>query len=136
MIEFRRNKKVKAGLNIAPLIDMVFLLLVFFMLSSHFISQPGIKITLPEAQTAKLHEEDIVVFIGEDSLIYLDGRELGFEELFAGLKDKFEAGGKRSVVIRADEKINLGLAVKIMDIARRAEAENLVISSRIENVER
>ncbi len=135
-MEFERSRKVKTGLNIAPLIDMVFLLLIFFMLTSHFVSHPGIKITLPEAETAKPHEEDIVVFMGEDNLIYLDGREIAFEGLLAGLKGKFEAGGSRSVIIRADEKINLGLAVKVMDIARLAEAENLVISARMEDVER
>ncbi|MBT9146888.1 MAG: Biopolymer transport protein ExbD [Syntrophomonadaceae bacterium] len=130
-MEFEGRKKVITHLNIAPLIDIVFLLLIFFMLSSHFVTQPGIKITLPTAVTAKVQpEEDVIISITSDGNLYLNGEEVSLENLLDELRIKVVAVKKKTVIIKADERIDLGLAVKIMDIARQAEAEGLVISAK------
>jgi len=132
-MEFERRKKVSTQLNIAPLIDVVFLLLIFFMLSSHFVTQPGIKITLPTAVTAKLHlEENIIIFITKDNVLYLNNEKITVDNLLDKLRLKLREAKKKSVIIKADEKIDLGLAVKVMDIAKQAEAEGLVISTKVE----
>ena len=131
-MEFEGRKKIKDTLNIAPLIDIVFLLLIFFMLSSHFVTQPGLKITLPTAVTAKLHsEEDIIVFITEDNKLILNGKEVVLDKLRAELEIKLDKAGKKTVVIKADAKVDLGLAVKVMDRAKQAKAEGLVISTKV-----
>ncbi|MBA7677133.1 Tol-Pal system protein TolR [subsurface metagenome] len=137
-MEFEGRRRVSTRLNIAPLIDVVFLLLIFFMLSSHFVTQPGIKITLPSAATAKLHpEEDIIISITEDSNLYLNEKLVTLENLLKQLKMEIVKTEKKTVIIKADEKINLGLAVKVMDLARQAEAERLIISTKLEeNVKR
>ena len=132
-MEFGGRKRVSTHLNIAPLIDVVFLLLIFFMLSSHFVTQPGIKLTLPTAITGELHpEEDIIISVTGDNDLYLNGEKVSLEELLDGLGEKVQEAEKKTVVIKADEKIDLGLAVRVMDIARRAEAENVVISTKVE----
>lgn len=134
VMEFNRRKKVYTYLNIAPLIDIVFLLLIFFMLSSHFVTQPGIRITLPTAVAAKLHPgEDIIIYITENNNLYLNEEKVTLANLLDKLRTKVDKAEKRTVIIRADEKISLGLAVKVMDIARQAEVEGLVISTRIEH---
>ena len=118
-------------MNIAPLIDVVFLLLIFFMLSSHFVAEPGIKIALPVSATAlPQHEKDIIIFIKEDGTLYLDGDRVSAEELPDKLKSKVENSAKKTVVVKADEKIDLGLAVRVMDVARQAGSESLVISAK------
>ena len=133
-MEFERAKRIRIHLDIAPLIDIVLLLLIFFMLTSNFIMQPGIKITLPKAKTSKPQEEEnIVVFITEDNKIYLNDREINIGELREALEKKLKTAEKKIVILKADEKINLGLAVKVMDIAKEAKAENLVISTEIEH---
>ena len=134
-MEFERRKKVSTQLNIAPLIDVVFQLLIFFMLTAHFVTQPGIKITLPTAATSKLHpEEEIIIFITKDNFLYLNNEEVTLNELLDKLKSALIETKKRTktVIIKADEKINLGLAVKVMDIARQAGVEGLVISTKTE----
>lgn len=132
-MEFEGRKKVDTHLNIAPLIDIVFLLLIFFMLSSHFVTQPGIKIALPTASTAKIHlEEDIVISITRDNNLYLNEEEIALDNLLAKLRVELGEAKKKTVIIKADEKIDLGLAVKVMDIAKQAEAEGLVISTKTE----
>lgn len=132
-MEFEGRKRIRMHLDIAPLIDIVFLLLIFFMLTANFIMQPGIKITLPTAKTAQpQEEEDIVVFISQENDIYLNERKISIEELKDALEEKLEVSQKKSVILKADEKINLGLAVKVMDIAKQAEAKGLVISTKVE----
>ena len=137
-MEFEGRRRISTHLNIAPLIDVVFLLLIFFMLSSHFVTQPGIKITLPSAITARLHpEEDIIISITEDSNLYLNAKRVTLENLLEQLKIEITKTGKDTVIIKADEKIDLGLAVKVMDIAKQADAQRLIISTRLkENVKR
>ncbi len=76
-MEFEGRKKVSTQLNIAPLIDVVFQLLIFFALISHFVTQSGIKITLPTATTAKLPaEENIIVSITQDNNLYLNEEKI------------------------------------------------------------
>ncbi|MFA5149846.1 MAG: biopolymer transporter ExbD [Candidatus Omnitrophota bacterium] len=132
-MEFERRKKISTDLNIAPLIDVVFLLLIFFMLTANFIIQPGIKLVLPSAAYSKLHQdENIVIFITKDNDLYLNETNIALESLLEELKPRVYAAKKKIVVIKADEKINLGLAVKVMDIAKQANAEGVVISTAIE----
>ncbi|MEW6618894.1 MAG: biopolymer transporter ExbD [bacterium] len=128
-MEFERRKRISQHLDIAPLIDIVFLLLIFFMLTANFIMQPGIKITLPQAKTSQPQEERIVVFIGENSQIYLNEKQVDISLLEDALKLKLQEVQKKTVVIKADKKIDLGLAVKVMDIAKGAGADALTIST-------
>ena len=134
MVEFERRKKIRAHLDIAPLIDIVFLLLIFFMLTAHFVVVPGIEITLPAAETAlPYEEEDIVIFITRDNIIYFNNQQICIDKLKAALIERLEVSQEKIVILRADERIDLGLAVQVMDIARQAEAEGLVISTKVEH---
>ena len=135
-MEFVGRKKVVPTMNIAPLIDVVFLLLIFFMLSSHFVTEPGIKITLPVSATAApQREKETVVFIAEDNTLYLDGKQVEMNNLVDKLKDKVAQAEKKTVIIKADKKVDLGLAVQVMDIAKQAEASGLIISTRQEDAD-
>ena len=130
-MEFEGRKRIRMHLDIAPLIDIVFLLLIFFMLTAHFITQPGIEITLPAAKTATMEEvEDIIIFISREDEVFLNDKQIDIEALGPALEAKLEVSQKKTVILKADEKINLGLAVKVMDIARQAHAEGLVISTK------
>ncbi len=136
-MEFEGRKKISTDLNIAPLIDVVFQLLLFFMLTANFITQPGIKLVLPSAVTSKPHQDDsITVFITEGNELYLNEARVSLDELLEKLKPKILSAKKKAVVIKADEKINLGLAVKVMDIAKQADAEGVVISTKPEDAKR
>lgn len=136
-MEFEGRKKISTDLNIAPLIDVVFQLLLFFMLTANFVTPTGIKLALPSAVSSKPHQDEgIVVFITGDNELYLNQAKVSLEGLLAELKPRILADKKKTVVIKADEKINLGLAVKVMDIAKQANAEGVVISTRPEDAER
>jgi len=128
----RRN--IQINLQIAPLIDIIFNLLLFFMLTYQITRDPGIKITLPQAHTAKLQDEEkIIVFVNKNNEIFLNEKKTSIDELKSELEKRLKLSQKKTVILKADEKINLGLAVKVMDIAKQANAEGIVISSRIEH---
>lgn len=129
-MEFEGRKKISTDINIAPLIDVIFQLLLFFMLAGNFVTDPGIKLALPPAVSSKHHEdENIVVSITRNNDLYLNDTKLNLESLLKELKPRVVAAKNKTVVIKADEKINLGLAVKIMDIAKQAESEAVIIST-------
>lgn len=131
-MEFERRKKSAVGLNMTPLIDMVFLLLIFFVLSSHFISEKGFKIKLPKAVRAESNKnENVVVFVRADGSIIVDNQTVAIDRLEWKLAGCLDRTTSKTVVIKADENVNLKLAVRIMDIAKAANAGGLVISTQV-----
>ena len=130
-MEFEARKKVATEMNIAPLIDVVFLLLLFFMLSSHFVIDPGIKISLPASVTAVTQQDtDVIIFIAEDNSLHFEGKAITEDALPRALRAKLESARKKTVIIKADEKVDLGLAIRVMDIAKEAGGDSLVISTK------
>lgn len=137
MIEFEEHKKIDTHLNIAPLIDVVFQLLIFFALSSQFVvHNRGIKVNLPTAlNTNAKTNQNIVIFITQENNLYLDQEQVSLDTLPEKLKIKMFGLKKKTVVINADEKVNLGLAVQVMDIARQSGSDELTISAKEKDVQ-
>lgn len=130
--KIRRLELEKGRLDIAPLIDVVFQLLIFFMLTSSFIFQPGIKINLPKAVTSEvLHEYNIVITITSQNLIYLENKAITSNELTKKL-EKEVAPGKKPVLIKADRKASLGRVVEVWDICRASGISQVNIATNPE----
>jgi len=132
-MEFRRPPPQEIRLKITPLIDMVFLLLIFFLLTSSFVLQEGIKIDLPSAKSSEIQQEkEIVISITKDNEIYLNQRQVDLETLSQGLVEIIKEDPNKPVVIRADKGIILEMAVKVLDIVRLSGTKRIVISTKIE----
>lgn len=128
---FKRTQEIETHLEMTPLIDTVFLLLIFFMLTSTFIVQPGIKIKLPLAKTAGSQtKKDLVITITQDNLIYLNGKKINIKNLPQKLKMEKEVSRKDLLIIKADKQVRHGKVVEIMDIAREAGMEKLAIATK------
>lgn len=113
----RRTSIRKGELDIAPLIDVVFLLLIFFMLTSNFVFQPGIKVSLPKAITSEvISSENIVVTVTGQDLLFLNEKPITINELVAKLKE--DTGGSKSLLLKADTSASLGRVVEIWDLCR------------------
>ncbi len=119
-MKFKRHTELDHGLkpiDIAPLIDVVFQLLMFFMLTSSFVMQPGIKVNLPRALTSEVVKyENVEVVISSENVIYTNGKVLTIQELKALLKQT--AGAKGSILIKADRRASLGRIVEVWDMCR------------------
>ena len=115
----RRERKIKAEFNMTPLIDMVFNLLIFFLLTSSYVFQPGIKINLPKAVTSEvLKEEPLVITVTSEDAIYLNDKIATVQELISKLKKVSKEKG--TLLIKADKKASVGRVVEIWDMCREA----------------
>jgi len=130
-MRFKRHIKLERTLrtiDIAPLIDVVFLLLIFFMLTSSFIFQPGIRVNLPRAITSDmLSEENAIITITAENLIYYNQRLVTLKELSAVLKKA--ASSRLPVLIKADKKTALGRIVVVWDLCRQEGVSQVNIAT-------
>ncbi len=117
-VTFKSRLQIKRRtMELTPLIDVVFLLLIFFMLTSSFISQPGIKINLPKALTGQLLQKNtLVLTITEDNRIYFNNKRILFKELKDKLKDVDRK--EQTLLIKADKQASLGRIVEVWDLCR------------------
>ena len=117
-ITFKRHIHLKRGtIDMAPLIDVVFLLLIFFMLTSSFVSQPGIKVKLPRALTGQvLQRNTVVLTITKNNQMYLNNKKLTFDDLKSELKQIDKE--RQTLLIKADEKAPIGRIVEVWDLCR------------------
>ena len=118
----------KGRLDITPLIDVVFLLLIFFMLTSSYIFQPGIRVNLPKAVTSEvLHKELLIVTITEEGGVFINERPISGDELVSRIT--IAARDDQPILIRADKKADLGKVIEIWDICRQVDVRQINIAT-------
>ncbi len=122
----RRSSMV---LNLTPLIDIVFLLLIFFMLTSRFIEEQQIPVDLPDARISGETRDDafVQVTLTPDGRILVAGEEVPLEALEQRLRQALKTDGRRFVRLRGDEGARFGLGVQVIDAARNAGAASVDI---------
>ena len=133
-MRFKKHMELEHGLkqiDIAPLIDMVFQLLIFFMLTSSFVMQPGIKVNLPRAVTSEVVKyENIEVVLSGENIIYLNNKVVTTQELKGLLKDASKR--KQAILIKADKRASLGRVVEVWDMCRDLEITQINIATNQE----
>lgn len=129
-MRFKRHLKIEKGmLDLTPLVNVFFLLLIFFVFTSSFIFQPGIKVNLPKAVTSEVApQENVVIIIAKDDKIYLSDREITEDELLSSLR--IIAKEKTPLLIKADSRSSLGRIVEIWDMCRREGISQVNIATR------
>ena len=104
--------------DVAPMIDVVFQQLIYFMLTSSFVMSPGIRITLPKAATSeRLSVSNVVITLTKDHVIYWDEEIVTLKEL---RKKLAAAGGSKPVLIRADRHAYVDRLIELWDLCRDA----------------
>ena len=131
-MKFRRSLQAEASavIDMVPLVNCIFLLLIFFLATSNFISQPGIKINLPKAITSEVVQENtIVIAVTSDNRFYLNDTPVTLMEL----KNKLEkASHSEHVLIKADRDVTLSKVVNIWDFCRAIGIEQVNIATNQE----
>jgi biopolymer transport protein ExbD len=126
----RRKARYQIQMPMTSLIDIVFLLLIYFLLTTNFMVDEGIKIKLPQANaSAPQTEEVITVLVDAQGRAFIGDEELSLARLFDRLKEKIGARPDELVVVRADRTVILNQAVRIMDIAKAAGAGRLCLAT-------
>jgi biopolymer transport protein ExbD len=135
MIEFPRARRRTAEVDLAPLIDVVFQLLVFFLLTSAFISNT-IPMELPQAATGEQTSASLAVSIDHSGQIFLDAIPVTPEELRTRVRTAREAHDELRAVIAADGRISHAQVVQVIDILRQERITEFAINVRPEEIER
>lgn len=131
-MQFRRPRRDDARIEITPLVDMVFLLLIFFMLSTTFIVTPGIKVNLPRSSAEKVTQEkkEVQVVITEDNKVFVDKMLVDEGELERRLVRVGQQDPQTLIIIKADAKALHGKVVEVMDIAKQSGLNRLAIATQ------
>ncbi len=132
----RRRNRSLVDINMAPMIDMVFLLLIFFLVTTSFVKETGIDVSRPTAATASTREKaNILIGIDADNRVYLDRREIDVRAVRANIERALAENPEGSVVVVADKASATGTAVDVMDGCRMAGAQNVSLAAKLPQAE-
>jgi biopolymer transport protein ExbD len=132
-MRFRKKREEEPRISIAPLIDIVFLLLIFFIVTSHFDIASGVRINLPKVVKKIINEQDedrIVLIVDKSAQTYIEGNKIEENALEGKLKDLVEKRGLQNLVLQADKDVSHGDVVRIMDLAKSAGVRSIIIAAR------
>ena len=116
--------------NITPMLDVVFILLIFFIVTANFIKEPGLEINRPDSDTAETQENAaILIAVGPTGEVWMDGRRIDVRQVKANVVKLLADNPKGSVVIQADEKAVADTIIKVMDGAREAGVNAISLAS-------
>ncbi len=118
-MSLRSRNKVSANFSMSSMTDIVFLLLIFFMLTSTLVSPNALKLLLPNSKARTLEKQTLSVSITPEINYYIDDKQVAIENLEQELKLELAGQEEPAIVLHADKSVDIEYAVKVMDIAYR-----------------
>ena len=118
-MSLRSKNKVSANFSMSSMTDIVFLLLIFFMLTSTLVSPNALKLLLPNSKARTLEKQTISVSITPEIEYYIEDQKFPFDQLENQLKQQLANEQEPAIVLHADKTVDIEFAVKVMDIAYR-----------------
>ncbi|MDR2732975.1 MAG: biopolymer transporter ExbD [Fibromonadaceae bacterium] len=129
-LEMKPRQKREATIDIGPLMDMVFILLIFFVVTSTFTRETGVEVTKPQAQTAsQLEKENILIAITRDGSIHIDERQVDLAGLSDVVKGIIAKNPEREAVLIADKEAVTGKLVSVIDACTLAGVKKISIAA-------
>jgi biopolymer transport protein ExbD len=130
-VRFRKASRPTVAINIAPLVDVIFLLVIFFAVSTTFLETAGLKLELPtSSSTAEREPRELTVLLSSEGTLSFEGDNLEHEELQQRLRSALDDTERKIVVLRADTNTPHGEVVRVMDLIRESGAEGLTVAAR------
>jgi biopolymer transport protein ExbD len=129
----RRSLRKTVDINIAPLIDMVFILLIFFLVTTSFVRETGIDVHRPVAGTATSKEKaTILVGITADNRVFMEKRQIDIRAVGVNIERAMAENPEGQVVVVADKDSSTGTVITVMDAARMAGAKSVSLAASLE----
>ncbi len=129
-MEFEGRARIHSHLDIAPLIDIVFLLLVFFMLTSTFLTPEAIELELPESSSAAVAEATpITVALDQDGQLTLNGERIGLDQLRPAIVTLLKQDAETAITLKSDARTEVQQLLKVMDEIRAAGGSNIALAT-------
>lgn len=130
-MKLQSENKLLTMFSFSGLTDIVFLLLIFFLLSSSFVVQPGIKVQLPKAETGETQtEKNIIVTLTEKGQLFVNDQQVSLESLGQKLSAALNNDNAKIVIIKADKNVTLQNTVQVIDIAKAVGATRFIIATQ------
>lgn len=132
-MQFKDQKKKSPVINITSLIDVMFILLIFFMVSSSFIEQPGMKLELPTTKSTEVTRvENLILHVSREGEIFLNEKQLAIDSVKTYLIIALAQSEEKTLILKADKEATHGLVVQLMDIAKQNGFKKIVIGTRVD----
>jgi biopolymer transport protein ExbD len=131
-MKFRHPNKRDATFNLTPLIDVVFQLLIFFMVTTTFVSfENRVKVNLPSGDFAAVEpSKNITVTITEDNTIYLNGKLIDPIRITESIAAELKKAPEKIVVLEADKNVLHGKVISVMDLLKKGGADKIAIATQ------
>ncbi|MFT5192970.1 MAG: biopolymer transport protein ExbD [Verrucomicrobiales bacterium] len=124
-----RSRPEQTEINLSPLIDMVFILLIFFIVTTVFVKESGVKVEKPQALTsAALDQQSILLGIDATGQVFYGGRQVGVEGVRAIVRRLLDQEDQ-PIIIQADKNVPTGTTLRVLDEAKLAGAEKISIAT-------
>jgi biopolymer transport protein ExbD len=125
-----RSREEDAGIDLTPMLDIVFIMLIFFIVTTSFVKESGVDVTRPQAETSERREQgNILVAIRDNGEIWIDRRQVDLRAVRANIERMHAENPEGAVVIQADTDSRTGLLVRVMDQVRLAGVSNISIAA-------
>jgi biopolymer transport protein ExbD len=132
-VKFKKKREEEITIGIAPLVDIVFLLLLFFAISYHFDIASGVQINLPKISRTISGDNDekrVTLIIDKSAEIYLEGEKIDLKTLRERIQGYVQEQGLVKLVLQADKDVSHGTVVEVMDVAKSAGVDSIIIAAR------
>jgi len=118
-------------IDITPMLDVVFIMLIFFIVTSNFVKETGIEVNSPNAATASIKEKaNILIAIDQDNIVWVDQRPVDIRRLSPLIERLHSENPQGSIVIQADKESKTDWLIKVMDAARSAGVSDIAIGAQ------
>ena len=131
---FQISNNEESQIELTPMLDVVFIMLIFFIVTTSFVKESGIEVSRPNAETAEKQERaSIFIAIDSEGQIFLQKRKLDIDAVRANIEKLHAESPEGSVVIQADKASETGILVQVMDQIRLAGVKNISVAASLSN---
>ena len=126
-----KNEEDDIEINMTPMLDVVFILLIFFIVTTSFVREAGVSIDRPEAQSAaSLSQQAIVVAITNNNQIWIDRRQVDLRSVRRNIERLLAQSPESSVIIQSDQAAQTGVLIKVLDQSKLAGASQIAVATQ------
>jgi biopolymer transport protein ExbD len=127
----RKHNSDEADVDMTPMLDIVFIMLIFFIVTASFVKESGVDINRPDAQTAvKQDKASILVAINEKNEVWLQRRRIDVRAVRANIERLKAENPEGSVVVQADKDAKVGVTTQVIDAIRQAGVRDYVLATQ------
>ncbi len=125
-----QNTLGTTDIDLTPLIDMVFILLIFFIVSTSFIRESGIVVERPAAETGETQNIQVVVGLDENNILWIEGKSIDIRTLTTRIKQMKAENENLAIIVAADVQANAGVLIKVIDMCRLGGVPDISVATK------